>query len=44
MLGPDYVICELCRRKFSCEAMLRKHERLSDLHKANLAKLRRSRA
>merc|ERR1712224_510939 len=38
-VGSGDVICELCRRKFSCEAMLRKHERLSDLHKQNLAKL-----
>lgn len=38
-LEPGEVICEVCMRKFSSEEMLRKHEKLSDLHKQNLAKL-----
>jgi uncharacterized Zn finger protein (UPF0148 family) len=33
------VICKVCQRMFKSEEMLRKHERLSDLHKQNLAKL-----
>lgn len=37
--APGDWICEVCQRKFSSEDMLRKHERLSDLHKQNLAKL-----
>mmetsp|Transcript_650 Transcript_650/g.1061 ORF Transcript_650/g.1061 Transcript_650/m.1061 type:complete len:281 (+) Transcript_650:1-843(+) len=32
-------ICEVCMRKFTSEAALRKHEQLSDLHKQNLMKL-----
>merc|ERR1719506_2516339 len=36
---PGEFICEVCMRKFSSEEMLRKHEKMSDLHKQNLAKL-----
>ncbi|CAK0800165.1 unnamed protein product [Prorocentrum cordatum] len=30
-------ICELCMRKFGSEALLRRHEQISDLHRQNLA-------
>ncbi|CAJ2503877.1 Uu.00g112710.m01.CDS01 [Anthostomella pinea] len=32
----DRMCCLLCRRKFSNEPSLRRHEQISDLHKANL--------
>ncbi|KAI1374889.1 hypothetical protein F4677DRAFT_145928 [Hypoxylon crocopeplum] len=32
----DQMCCLLCRRKFKSEASLRRHEQISDMHKANL--------
>ncbi|OTA58587.1 hypothetical protein K449DRAFT_407404 [Hypoxylon sp. EC38] len=34
----DQMCCLLCRRKFKNEPSLRRHERVSDMHKANLDK------